>query len=140
PGQWPPMTQAIEGYKHKDGVRNVLRLTQFEVDNAPAGAASTAYVLDMVVVSEVSRCRNTRKSACSSRRSISGSVACTVTLQQSAGANAAHLTASFSVISTGESSPKSMSARAKAWWSGYACSITSRPCARRLSKKRCGWP
>lgn len=54
PGQWHPLTQSIEGYTHKDGVRNVLRLKQFKVDNAPAGAASTAYVLDMVVESEVS--------------------------------------------------------------------------------------
>lgn len=54
PGQWHPLTQTIEGYTHKDGVRNVLRLKQFKVKNAPAGAASTAYVLDMVVESEVS--------------------------------------------------------------------------------------
>ena len=49
PGQWHPLTQTIEGYTHKDGVRNVLRLKQFEVNNAPAGAASTAYVLDMEI-------------------------------------------------------------------------------------------
>lgn len=55
PGQWHPLTQTIEGYTHKDGVRNVLRLKQFEMKNPPAGAASTAYVLDMVVESEVSR-------------------------------------------------------------------------------------
>ncbi|HET7267834.1 MAG TPA: META and DUF4377 domain-containing protein [Oleiagrimonas sp.] len=54
PGQWHPLTHSIDGYTHTDGVRNVLRIKQYKVKNAPAGAASTAYVLDMVVESEVS--------------------------------------------------------------------------------------
>lgn len=55
PGQWHPLEQPIQGYTHKDGMRNVLRLKRFKVKDAPAGASSTAYVLDMVVESEATR-------------------------------------------------------------------------------------
>lgn len=55
PGPWHPLQQPIEGYTHRPGVRNVLRLKRFERAAAPAGTASTAYVLDMVVESEVTR-------------------------------------------------------------------------------------
>lgn len=43
----------IEGYNHEPGVRNVLRLKRFQIKNPPADAPSQAYVLDMVVASEL---------------------------------------------------------------------------------------
>jgi heat shock protein HslJ len=43
----------IEGYNHEPGVRNVLRLNRFQIKNPPADAPSVAYVLDMVVSSEL---------------------------------------------------------------------------------------
>ncbi len=45
----------IEGYNHEPGVRNVLRLKRYEVKNPPADASSQAYVLDMVVMSEMAK-------------------------------------------------------------------------------------
>jgi heat shock protein HslJ len=53
PGEWQPLSQNIEGYRHEVGIRNVLRVMRFNVKNPPAGAPSTAYVLDLVVESEV---------------------------------------------------------------------------------------
>lgn len=55
PSEWQVLSQPIEGYAHEEGVRNVLRLERFKVDNPPADAPATAYVLDMVVESEVVR-------------------------------------------------------------------------------------
>ncbi len=52
PGEWQPLYQEIEGYTHEPGVRNVLRVKRFEVQDLPADASSVAYVLDMVVESE----------------------------------------------------------------------------------------
>ena len=52
PGEWHPLDQPIEGYDHRPGVRNVLRVKRYAVKNPPAEASSTAYVLDMVVESE----------------------------------------------------------------------------------------
>ena len=46
PGPWHPMAQAIEGYTHQPGVRNVLRVKRFDTKDGPA------YVLDMVVESD----------------------------------------------------------------------------------------
>jgi len=43
----------IEGYNHEPGVRNVLRLKRFQIKNPPADGSSQAYVLDMVVASEL---------------------------------------------------------------------------------------
>ena len=43
---------AIEGYNHEPGVRNVLRLQRYARKNVPADASKHAYVLDMVVESE----------------------------------------------------------------------------------------
>ncbi|KAF1719508.1 META and DUF4377 domain-containing protein [Pseudoxanthomonas wuyuanensis] len=45
--------EGIEGYTHEPGVRNVLRVKRFRRDPVPADASDTAYVLDMVVESEV---------------------------------------------------------------------------------------
>lgn len=53
PGEWQPLYQDIEGYTHQAGVRNVLRLKRFSIKNPPADAPNTAYVLDMVVESEI---------------------------------------------------------------------------------------
>lgn len=52
PGDWEPLYQDIEGYTHETGIRNVLRVQQFDVANPPADGSSIAYVLDMVVESE----------------------------------------------------------------------------------------
>ncbi|HEU0306171.1 MAG TPA: META and DUF4377 domain-containing protein [Lysobacter sp.] len=52
-GEWQPLYQEIEGYTHTPGTRNVLRVKQFTVANPPADASSVAYVLDMVVESEL---------------------------------------------------------------------------------------
>ena len=52
-GEWVFLYQEIEGYTHEPGVRNVLRLKRYQVPNPPADGSSIAYVLDMVVESEV---------------------------------------------------------------------------------------
>jgi len=52
-GEWQPLFQEIEGYTHVPGTRNVLRVKQFTVANPPADGSSVAYVLDMVVESEL---------------------------------------------------------------------------------------
>ena len=52
-GEWQPLYQEIEGYTHTPGTRNVLRVKQFAVSNPPADGSSVAYVLDMVVESEL---------------------------------------------------------------------------------------
>ncbi|MGH8079567.1 MAG: DUF4377 domain-containing protein [Lysobacter sp.] len=54
PGEdWHFLYQDIEGYQHEAGVRNVVRIKKFDIKNPPADASSVAYVLDMVVESEV---------------------------------------------------------------------------------------
>jgi heat shock protein HslJ len=53
PGTWQPLYQNIEGYTHEAGIRNVLRVKRYRLQHVPADAPSTAYVLDMVVESEV---------------------------------------------------------------------------------------
>lgn len=52
-GEWRPLYQDIEGYRHTPGTRNVLRVKRFTVNDPPADASSVAYVLDMVVESEL---------------------------------------------------------------------------------------
>lgn len=52
-GEWQPLYQEIAGYTHAPGTRNVLRVKKFTVENPPADASSLAYVLDMVVESEL---------------------------------------------------------------------------------------
>ncbi|HEX3435605.1 MAG TPA: copper resistance protein NlpE N-terminal domain-containing protein [Pseudacidobacterium sp.] len=51
PGAWRPLYENIEGFTHKEGVRNVLRVKRFNRNQA--GASSTLYVLDLVVESEM---------------------------------------------------------------------------------------
>jgi len=53
PGEWKPLTFNIEGYTHQEGVRNVLRVKQFQVPASAGAAPSNRYVLDLVVESEV---------------------------------------------------------------------------------------
>jgi hypothetical protein len=52
PGAWQPLAQ-IEGYTHRDGERSVLRVKRYTLQHPPADAAGVAYVLDMVVESQV---------------------------------------------------------------------------------------
>ncbi|MES1154129.1 MAG: DUF4377 domain-containing protein, partial [Rhodanobacter sp.] len=52
---WQPLQQDIEGYVHEPGVRNVLRVKRYPLQRPPADAPSSAYVLDMVVESEIVR-------------------------------------------------------------------------------------
>jgi len=52
PGEWRPLYEPIEGFTHRTGERNVLRLKRFQRNPAPADASSTVYVLDLVVESE----------------------------------------------------------------------------------------
>ena len=44
----------IEGYTHEPGIRNVLRVDRYTIENPPADASKYAYVLDMVVESDAS--------------------------------------------------------------------------------------
>jgi hypothetical protein len=53
PGEWKPLTVNIEGFTHREGVRNVLRVKQFQGPASADGAASKRYVLDLVVESEI---------------------------------------------------------------------------------------
>jgi hypothetical protein len=53
PGEWHPLYENIEGFTHKEGVRNVLRINRFDRNPAPAGASTTVYVLDLIVESEL---------------------------------------------------------------------------------------
>jgi hypothetical protein len=53
PGGWKPLTVNIEGYTHREGERNVLRVQQFQVPASAGGAPSNLYVLDMVIESEI---------------------------------------------------------------------------------------
>jgi len=52
-GDWEFFYQEIEGYNHEAGVRNVLRLKRFPIVNPPADGPGIAYILDMVVESEL---------------------------------------------------------------------------------------
>lgn len=52
-GEWEYLYQDIEGYTHEPGTRNVIRVNRYTVQNPPADGSSVAYVLDMVVESEL---------------------------------------------------------------------------------------
>lgn len=54
PSDFGNFYDAIEGYQHEDGVRNVLRVNRYTIANPPADASRYAYVLDMVVESDAS--------------------------------------------------------------------------------------
>lgn len=53
PGDWHVLAQGIEGYTHQPGTRNVLRIKRYTIANPPADGSSVAYVLDMVVETEL---------------------------------------------------------------------------------------
>ena len=51
-GEWRIFQGGIEGYEHREGVRNILRVNRYSLarnGQLPADAPSHAYVLDMVV-------------------------------------------------------------------------------------------
>ena len=54
-GAFQNFYESIEGYSHEPGVRNVLRVKRYKRDPVPADASSVAYVLDMVVESELAK-------------------------------------------------------------------------------------
>ncbi|GGK16317.1 META and DUF4377 domain-containing protein [Luteimonas terricola] len=51
-GEWGPLYEGIEGFEHRPGVRNVLRLERYRRQDVPADASAVVHVLDMVVESE----------------------------------------------------------------------------------------
>jgi hypothetical protein len=53
PGEWKPLAVNILGFTHREGVRNVLRVKQFQGPASAGGAPSNLYVLDLVVESEI---------------------------------------------------------------------------------------
>lgn len=53
PGSWQDFVQEIEGYRFQPGVRNILRIKRYHIAKPAANAANTAYILDMVVESEI---------------------------------------------------------------------------------------
>lgn len=54
PGEWQAFYGDIEGFEFREGERKVLRLKKFDKSEpTPADASSIAYVLDMVVESEL---------------------------------------------------------------------------------------
>ena len=53
PGEWKPLSVNIEGFTHREGVRNVLRVKQFQGPASAGGAPPNLYVLDLVVESEI---------------------------------------------------------------------------------------
>ncbi|HEY5971930.1 MAG TPA: META and DUF4377 domain-containing protein [Pseudoxanthomonas sp.] len=52
-GEFQNFYDGIEGYAHESGIRNVLRVKRYAIKNPQADASSIAYVLDMVIESEV---------------------------------------------------------------------------------------
>ena len=55
PGEWRPLYENIEGFTHKEGIRNVVRVKRFERNPVPAGVSPSLYVLDLIVQTEVVR-------------------------------------------------------------------------------------
>ena len=52
-GEWGHFYGHIEGFKHEAGVRHVLRVKRYTLQNPPADASRYAYVLDMRVETEL---------------------------------------------------------------------------------------
>lgn len=48
-GEWQNFYDEIQGFTHRAGEHNLLRLKRFERKNAPADASRYVYILDMVV-------------------------------------------------------------------------------------------
>jgi len=53
PGEWQPLNETIEGFTHREGERNVLRVKRFNRTPASPGASSTLYVLDLIIETEI---------------------------------------------------------------------------------------
>ncbi len=53
PGAWRLFHGSIDGYTHEDGIRTVLRVKRFPIANPPMDAPSVAYLLDLVIESEM---------------------------------------------------------------------------------------
>lgn len=53
PGEWKLLTVNIEGFTHREGERNVLRVKQFRAPASDGGTPSILYVLDLAVETEV---------------------------------------------------------------------------------------
>jgi heat shock protein HslJ len=53
PGTWRPLYENIEGFTHRAGERNVVRVKRFQRSPAPAGESEFVYVLDLLVESEI---------------------------------------------------------------------------------------
>ena len=53
PGEWQFLYEDIEGFEHRPGVRNVVRVHRYRRDPAPADASSIVYVHDMTVESAI---------------------------------------------------------------------------------------
>ncbi len=53
PGEWRPLYEPIEGFTHRAGERNVLRVKRFQRNPVPADASANVYVLDLIVESEL---------------------------------------------------------------------------------------
>jgi hypothetical protein len=53
PGEWRALADPIEGYTHRDGERNVLRVKRYARAAAPADTPRYVYVLDLVVETEI---------------------------------------------------------------------------------------
>ena len=51
-GEFANFYSVIRGYEHASGVRNVLRVKRYAIENPPADGSSQTYELDMVVESE----------------------------------------------------------------------------------------
>ncbi len=51
PAEWRALYEDIEGFRHTEGERNVLRVKRFNRSQPPAGTVGTVYVLDLIVES-----------------------------------------------------------------------------------------
>ena len=48
-GEWQYFYEQIEGFKHREGEYNIVRVKRYERKNVPADASLYVYILDMVV-------------------------------------------------------------------------------------------
>jgi len=53
PGAWRTLHENIEGFTHREGESNVLRVKRFNRTPASPGASSTLYVLDLIVETRI---------------------------------------------------------------------------------------
>lgn len=53
PGQWRPLPDGIEGFEHRVGIRDIVRVKRYR--RSEAGQPTDLYVLDLVIESDVGR-------------------------------------------------------------------------------------